>query len=421
MLFASSGVRADLLLKLEAGAAVPVSAPARDYFGPGFEVGAGVSWDLIRYLDVGLTLNYLFASRNPASPLPGPASVLSVGPTVRVHAPWADSKYIPWGSVSLQYARTGSLDRLALSGALGLEVPLANRSLFIGPWFGVQQVFHLVSIAQFPTGDVTSLIGGLSVEFPAYRQAADRDHDGVLDGSDACPDLAGTGSDGCPSAVAAAPPDPDGDGLVGAADHCPAQAEDRDGFSDEDGCPDPDDDGDGVLDTADACPRMAGPAATHGCPDTDKDTVADNDDRCPTAKGLPSEQGCPIYKSVKVTAQRIEVDQKIFFAFGTTFILPRSFPILDEVVTALRDRSRLCVRIEGHTDSVGKGDANLTLSEGRVGAVRDYLVNNGVGGVRLTARGYGAMLPLDSNATPAGRERNRRVEFVIVPCPENMP
>ena len=418
----SSSVWADLLIKVEGGLAVPVSAPARDYFGVGFHVGAAVSWDLVRYLDVGLSLDYLFASRVATSPLPGPASVLSVGPTVRVHAPWSDSKYLPWGSVGLQYARTGSLDRLAFSAALGLEFPIANRAVFIGPWFGLQQVFQdAPRRVTMDMLDVTSLIGGICVEFPAYRQATDRDHDGVLDGNDACPDLAGTGPDGCPPPVVTAPPDPDGDGIVGAADRCPLQAEDRDGFSDEDGCPDPDDDGDGVLDTVDACPRLAGPAATHGCPDTDKDGVADNDDRCPTVKGLASEQGCPVYKSVKVTAEKIEIDQKIFFAFGTTFILHRSFPILDEVVMALRDRERLCVRIEGHTDSVGKSDANLTLSQGRVGAVRDYLVKNGVGGVRLQARGYGSMLPLDSNATPEGRERNRRVEFVIVPCPENMP
>jgi outer membrane protein OmpA-like peptidoglycan-associated protein len=111
------------------------------------------------------------------------------------------------------------------------------------------------------------------------------------------------------------------------------------------------------------------------------------------------------------------VSQKIFFAFGSTKILPRSDPLLDEVAQALKDRAGICVRVEGHTDNKGSREQNMTLSEGRAAAVRDYLLVTGVDAPRLTAKGYADTLPIDSNGTLEGRENNRRVEFVIGPCP----
>ncbi|MCS6913847.1 MAG: thrombospondin type 3 repeat-containing protein [Myxococcales bacterium] len=88
--------------------------------------------------------------------------------------------------------------------------------------------------------------------------------------------------------------DPDGDGLPGAADRCPNQAEDRDGFQDEDGCPEADNDGDGVPDKDDRCRNQVGPADHGGCPDTDRDGdgVVDRLDRCPEQPGPNG--GCPV-------------------------------------------------------------------------------------------------------------------------------
>jgi uncharacterized protein (TIGR03382 family) len=97
--------------------------------------------------------------------------------------------------------------------------------------------------------------------------------------------------------------DPDGDGLADAADRCPDQAEDFDGFEDGDGCPDPDNDRDGVPDRADLAPDLAedrdGIAEADGAPETDADHdgIADADDRCPlapeTANGVADDDGCP--------------------------------------------------------------------------------------------------------------------------------
>lgn len=91
----------------------------------------------------------------------------------------------------------------------------------------------------------------------------DRDGDGITDDDDACPDDPEDrdgfqDEDGCPD------PDNDQDGISDAEDKCPNDPEDKDGFEDEDGCPDSDNDGDGVPDAADACPMETG--TDNGCP-----------------------------------------------------------------------------------------------------------------------------------------------------------
>jgi outer membrane protein OmpA-like peptidoglycan-associated protein len=92
--------------------------------------------------------------------------------------------------------------------------------------------------------------------------------------------------------------DADGDGVEDADDRCPGADEDRDGFDDDDGCPDADDDGDGVPDADDRCPRVAGLGALAGCPDPDGDhDGVGAGDRCPTeaedADHFEDDDGCP--------------------------------------------------------------------------------------------------------------------------------
>jgi outer membrane protein OmpA-like peptidoglycan-associated protein len=124
-------------------------------------------------------------------------------------------------------------------------------------------------------------------------EETDKDGDGVLDKDDACPLLPGPAENkGCPIE---APKDRDGDGITDNLDKCPDQPEDKDGFQDEDGCPDPDNDGDGILDTADKCPNEAGPMTNYGCPvkDQDGDGIMDDKDQCPTQPGPAANNGCP--------------------------------------------------------------------------------------------------------------------------------
>jgi OOP family OmpA-OmpF porin len=136
---------------------------------------------------------------------------------------------------------------------------------------------------------------------PDFR---DRDHDGVYDTEDKCPDQPEDrdgfqDEDGCPD------PDNDGDGIPDVKDKCPNQAEDIDEFQDEDGCPDPDNDGDGIPDINDACPNAPedhkGKHPNDGCPstteDSDGDGIPDGVDKCPDEPedkdGFEDADGCP--------------------------------------------------------------------------------------------------------------------------------
>jgi outer membrane protein OmpA-like peptidoglycan-associated protein len=250
-------------------------------------------------------------------------------------------------------------------------------------------------------------------------QGGDRDGDGIPDNVDRCPDQPEDkdgfeDQDGCPDL------DNDNDGIPDATDKCPNEPEDKDGFEDEDGCPDPDNDNDGIPDATDKCPNepedVDGFEDADGCPDPDNDgdTIVDLKDRCPNEPGPPETDGCPQkYKLVVVTDQKIELKQMVYFATAKTRVLPQSFPLLNEVAQVLKDRPSIHVRIEGHTDSRGNDDYNLRLSQGRTNSVRAYLIGRGIAAERMEAIGYGETRPIASNRTRAGRAMNRRVEFFI--------
>ena len=249
--------------------------------------------------------------------------------------------------------------------------------------------------------------------------SGDKDGDGIPDKVDRCPDdpedIDGfEDEDGCPE------PDNDKDGVADIKDRCPLEPEDKDGFSDEDGCPDPDNDTDGLPDARDKCPidpeDKDGFEDEDGCPDADndKDGVADQIDKCPNEPGPPDNNGCPKkYAHIVVTQEKIELKQKIFFETNKAVIMPRSFPLLDEIGSVLRSRPTMTVRIEGHTDSRGARPHNMTLSQSRADSVRQHLVGIGVDASRMEAKGYGPDQPIETNKTAAGREKNRRVEFFI--------
>lgn len=250
----------------------------------------------------------------------------------------------------------------------------------------------------------------------------DNDGDGILDGDDACPNDPENlndyqDSDGCPDAI----PDTDGDGLLDNVDECPTQPEDIDGFEDQNGCPDPDNDADGVVDTADQCPVEAGPVENHGCPDHDRDvdTVIDRRDNCPDVPGLPANYGCPEeqHQSVHIEDTQIAILDTVYFQTDSDVIQRRSFAMLDNVAAVLNAHPEIArVRVEGHTDSRGRREHNVDLSQRRAQSVVRYLVDHGhVDGARLEAIGYGPDRPIVADAhTPAEHAQNRRVVFGIV-------
>ncbi len=219
-------------------------------------------------------------------------------------------------------------------------------------------------------------------------------------------------------------PDRDGDGLVDASDRCADQPETRNGWEDEDGCPDqvpdPDRDGDGVPNAEDRCPDAGGPRANRGCadPDRDADNVVDRVDVCADEAGKAEHQGCRAPSKLALTGDRIAMLEGIQFRSNRARIRRESYRLLDDVAALLRaHREIAAVRVEGHTDGRGDDAANRALSQRRAEAVVKYLVQQGLAADRFEALGVGESRPIQSNSTGKGRAANRRVELVIVDRP----
>ncbi|WP_437878227.1 OmpA family protein [Sorangium sp. So ce513] len=164
---------------------------------------------------------------------------------------------------------------------------------------------------------------------------------------------------------------------------------------------DPDPDADGIAGAADACPYAHGPASAdarrNGCPveDRDEDGVADADDQCPDEPAGsaedPARRGCP-------------ADQD-----GDG--LPDA---LDACPTEKGDAAGGATRPGCPTDSAGNARYNETISTARAEAVRRWLIDNGIAAERLVAKGYGSSRPVADNKSAAGREKNRRIEILVL-------
>jgi len=184
--------------------------------------------------------------------------------------------------------------------------------------------------------------------------------------------------------------DRDGDGIDNEHDKCPDEAEDKDGFEDEDGCPEPDNDKDGILDDVDECPETA------------EEVGGDGD-------------GCPDKGRVIVEDGKVIVIGKVQFDHGSANIAKKSDPLIDDMAHVLKEHPEIKrVRIEGHTDNTGPSEVNDKLSKARAESVKAALVKRGIAANRLETEGYGSSKPMSPNDTPVGRARNRRVEFKVL-------
>lgn len=348
------------------------------------------------------------------------------------------------GEVSVRSAIPFTNAPVGTEVMLGARYPLGDFELYglVGPGFGRlpgTPVFRLLLGAAWVGGRKPAAPPPPAcVEGAPYVLAEcpdlDVDGDGVKNGVDACPDVKGRAeTQGCPDAdedgVVDAKdecpkvkgpaalhgcPDSDADGLVDVKDECPTEA----GPVERKGCPVKDSDGDGVLDDADACPTVPGVVERQGCPvpDTDGDGVADDLDNCPKVAGVPENQGCPEEEQqlVVITREKLVIKDKVYFDTAKSKIQRRSFGLLDQVARILTEHPDVKrVVVEGHTDSRGSAELNRKLSQARAEAVKTYLVEHGVEATRLEAKGYGPDRPVADNGTAAGREQNRRVEFVI--------
>jgi outer membrane protein OmpA-like peptidoglycan-associated protein len=140
----------------------------------------------------------------------------------------------------------------------------------------------------------------------------------------------------------------------------------------------------------------------------------------PAPESVPAPAPALAAQQAKQTAQACEQNlaaivsrSKIEFATGSAAIQPRSAEVLDALAKAARDCPGV-IRVEGHTDSIGAANANLSLSQARAAAVRQALIERDIPQARLQAQGYGAERPLADNGSAAGRAQNRRIEFRVV-------
>lgn len=210
--------------------------------------------------------------------------------------------------------------------------------------------------------------------------------------------------------------DRDGDGIADRLDGCPGRAEDVDGFEDTDGCPDIDNDLDGVLDIADTCTLQSetynGVTDEDGCPDTVSPELAD-------IVGVISSL---VYPPDSSTPTRSKDS-------GAAF---------DRIAKALQANPSVRIRLLGHTDDreaqaraaapvdpapAAPADAEapaldpaavaVALGLARAEVVRELLVSRGIDPARIEVQSRGAEDPALDNATPTGRQANRRVELQL--------
>ncbi len=111
--------------------------------------------------------------------------------------------------------------------------------------------------------------------------------------------------------------------------------------------------------------------------------------------------------------QQLMRNNVIEFESGSAVINSSSRALLDNLATVARRCDSYAIAVAGHTDNVGDPALNMTLSQTRAQAVRDYLAERGVAADRLSARGYGQTAPKAPNNTAQNRARNRRIEFTV--------
>ena len=272
--------------------------------------------------------------------------------------------------------------------------------------------FTLSSIRNYSTGSHEVLLAyqfnrksktpEVIIEQPT--QPKDSDGDGVADNEDLCPNVKGLKEyKGCP--------DTDGDGVFDDLDECPKVV----GPKDNKGCPWPDSDNDGLSDNKDDCPKIAGPVENRGCPygDTDGDGVNDNADECPKTPGPITNKGCPVIEKKDQEVVDMAV-KNLEFETGKDIIEERSKPSLNTLADKLKQKSEWNLLLSGHTDNVGDDDANMILSKNRSEAVKKYFISSGISESRIKVNYFGETKPIADNNTSEGRQKNRRVEFMIV-------
>jgi outer membrane protein OmpA-like peptidoglycan-associated protein len=318
-------------------------------------------------------------------------------------------------------AFTGGLTRPLVDAELGYDFSL-TPCFALGPVVGLEHVFQ--SDDELRPDDANVLFVGLHGVWDSAPQGPkDRDRDGIVDELDHCPtnpeDRDGfEDQDGCPD------PDNDQDGVLDGNDRCPTDPEDKDGFDDHDGCPERDNDQDSLPDPKDSCPNEPEDKDDFqdedGCPDPDNDNdgVPDVTDQCPlepeTQNGYADDDGCPDEDQIRVVGDKIVLDDRVHFWVNSHIIRRESWPLLERLAKLLKDHPEyIHVDIAGHADPRGPEWYNKRVSERRADSVLEFLVERGIARERLSSQGLGEQNLRVEGSREVDYWENRRVEFTV--------
>lgn len=150
--------------------------------------------------------------------------------------------------------------------------------------------------------------------------------------------------------------------------------------------------------------------------DTDEGSVQDGVEVRRGTNPLEPSDDVPrtLREELQIELNRPIVLEGVVFRVNSAVITPVSEGILGLAFNALEQHPEIFVEIHGHTDNTGTASLNTRLSSARAEAVKTYLVRKGIAANRIATRGFAATRPIDTNSTPEGRQKNRRIEFVRV-------
>lgn len=117
---------------------------------------------------------------------------------------------------------------------------------------------------------------------------------------------------------------------------------------------------------------------------------------------------------IVATAGKTTELRALQFVQSKTELLPEAQPVLEQLLTFMRDHPSTEIELAGHTDNQGNFDENVKLSKERVEVVKAFLVQNGIAANRISTRGFGPTRPIASNNSEATRKLNRRVEMTVL-------
>lgn len=133
---------------------------------------------------------------------------------------------------------------------------------------------------------------------------------------------------------------------------------------------------------------------------------------------LPTIDNEKLYPTYEITVEIEPATEytldNVYFETASASLKKESFAELNELVYFMQRKPKARIEIGGHTDNVGSEESNLTLSENRARAVRQYLLDRGISPFRVAAKGYGECQPIANNLTEEGRQQNRRTAVKIL-------